>query len=251
MELSSQIWGRAQAVSSKCLYPLTCPSELNDASDGLPPQVLAGQGLAGWQLPAWPWGRTGWGGGEGVGSKSSRHGAVWILSQALAKMPPLRLCPSPCLSSPIHCGIPFLCLLAICLSHCTSSSRDFGRDFGFPLHNQHGALLTTKQCGPEVGALGFGLPSVQRNDQKNMSASAQFGLGPVRGRGVLTRWRCLAPSSPPSCPGPGARGRAPCCGLSPICAHLQASLPSRAGPRSYEWSLRGQEPDLGNVEPPP
>lgn len=127
-----------------------------------------------------------------------------------------------------------------------------GRDFGFLLHNQHGALLTTKQCGPEVGALGFGLPSVQRNDQKNMSASAQFGLGPVRGRGVvLTRWRCLAPSSPPSCPGPGARGRAPCCGLSPICAHLQASLPSRAGPRSYKWSLRGQEPDPGNVEPPP
>lgn len=35
---------------------------------------------------------------------------------------------------------------------------------------------------------------------------------------MLTRWRCLALSlpRPPSCPGPGAGGRAPCCGLSPI-----------------------------------
>lgn len=91
-----------------------------------------------------------------------------LLSQALAKTPPLRLRPSPCLSGPSHCGSPFLCVLAICLSHYTSSSRIGGL---WPLlHDQLGALLTTKQSGPEAGALGFDLPSVRWNDWKNVKA---------------------------------------------------------------------------------
>lgn len=140
----------------------------------------------------------------------SRH---QLLSQALTKMPPLRLCP-------IHCGIPlFLCLLAICLSHYTSSSRMAGT-LAPCYTTSHGALLTTSNVGKRSGFQAVVCPLYNAMTEKTRApwhslASAQDeGCSPDGGALLLPY------------PGPraalgralGAEPRAVACPLS-ICAH--------------------------------
>lgn len=73
LELSSQIWGRAQVVSSKCPDPLTMVYHLRS----LLVRAWLGAHRYGSCRPGLG---AEWGGGKGVGSKSSRHGGVRILA---------------------------------------------------------------------------------------------------------------------------------------------------------------------------
>lgn len=73
LELSSQIWGRAQVVSSKCPDPLTMVYHLRS----LLVRAWLGAHRYGSCRPGLG---AEWGSGKGVGSKSSRHGGVRILA---------------------------------------------------------------------------------------------------------------------------------------------------------------------------
>lgn len=73
LELSSQIWGRAQVVSSKCPDPLTMVYHLRS----LLVKAWLGAHRYGSCRPGLG---AESGGGKGVGSKSSRHGGVRILA---------------------------------------------------------------------------------------------------------------------------------------------------------------------------